>query len=126
MDKDTVSREQKKKLISNRVKRESKLKPLFGRPEEGAFGSEAPRLSNLRVWFPNKDEDWIRLKAFGDWMRLKALETHGRYVKISAATPEYGYGYALPILTFTRTRNRYRTSGGKSDPYPFLFPYTLM
>ena len=71
-DKDAASREQKKKLISKRVKRESKLKPLFGRqkmgPSQVVKGSEAPRLEDLRIWFPNINEEY--------WMHMKALEAH--------------------------------------------------
>ena len=35
-------------------------------------GREAPRLSELRVWFNNIKDDWIRLRA---------LKAHGRCAK---------------------------------------------
>ena len=56
-----ASREQKKKLVNKRVKRESKLKPLFelkGKEHsEVVKGSGAPGLDELRVWFPNINEE---------------------------------------------------------------------
>ena len=60
--KETHSREQKKKIDNKRVRREIKLKPLFGQQKKGqqqmAKATEALSLGNLRVWFPNvKDED---------------------------------------------------------------------
>ena len=72
--KDAAGSEQKKKLMSKRVKRESRLKPLFvhNKMEHAKVltGSEAPLIDDLRKWFPNVKE--------AEWIRLKALEAHGR------------------------------------------------
>ena len=77
--KDNAIREQKKKLVNKRVKRESKLKPLFelkGKENsEVVKGSEAPGLDKLRVWFPNINEE--------EWLRLRALNAHGKPDKTS-------------------------------------------
>ena len=76
-EKGTLSKEQEKKMDNKRVKREIKLKPLFGLQKKSqpqtAKATEALSLANLRVWFPKvKDEDW---------MRLRALDAHGRQAK---------------------------------------------
>ena len=72
--KDTAGCEQKKKLVSKQVKRESRPKPLFAHnkmePAEVLTGSKAPQIDDLRKWFPNVKE--------AEWIRLKALEAHGR------------------------------------------------
>ena len=74
-----VNREQKKKLVNKRVKRESKLNPLFDLQRKGhsevVKGSEAQGLEELRVWFPNINEE--------ESMRLKALNANGKPAKTS-------------------------------------------
>ena len=99
LGKATASGELKKKLVNKRVKRASKLKPIFATDKMelavGLTGGDAPQIDDLRKWFPNVKE--------AEWIRLRALDAHGR----RGRTP-ISKGYALADR---RVSSKLRSSG---------------